>query len=76
VREYPDRGVVGWFYPKDASGTAAAVWFAKNDGHDGRYAVYLFDFDAIKPPATVPVLPATPPRPSSAPSATLTSGGL
>jgi hypothetical protein len=56
VREYPDRGVVGWFYPKDASGTAAAVWFAKNDG---RYAVYLFDFDAIKPPATKPAPSAT-----------------
>lgn len=56
VRDYPDRGVVGWFYPKDASGAAAAVWFAKNDG---QYAVYLFDFDAIKPPAA-----------ASAPSAT------
>jgi hypothetical protein len=64
VREYPDRGVVGWFYPKNASGTAAAVWFAKNDG---RYAVYLFDFDAIKPPAAAP---PTLPRPSPAHSAT------
>jgi hypothetical protein len=59
VRDYPDRGVVGWFYPKDASGAAAAVWFARNDGHDGPYAVYLFDFDAIKPPATLPTVPAT-----------------
>jgi hypothetical protein len=56
VRDYSDRGVVGWFYPKDASGAAAAVWFAKNEG---RYAVYLFDFDAIKPPATPPAQPAT-----------------
>ena len=56
VRDYPDRGVVGWFYPKDASGAAAAVWFAKSDG---RYAVYLVDFDAIKPPAAVPAQPAT-----------------
>jgi hypothetical protein len=56
VRDYPDRGVVGWFYPKDTSGAAAAVWFAKNDG---RYAVYLSDFDAIKPPATAPAPPAT-----------------
>jgi len=55
VREYPDRGVVGWFYPKDASGAAAAVWFAKSDG---RYAAYLFDFDAIKPPAPARDLPA------------------
>jgi hypothetical protein len=59
VRSYPDRGVVGWFYPKDAGGAAAAVWFSRNDGHDGQYAVYLFDFDAIKPPATPPALPAT-----------------
>ncbi|MBW8873503.1 MAG: tetratricopeptide repeat protein [Acidobacteria bacterium] len=49
VRDYPDRGVVGWFYPRDASGAAAAVWFAKSDG---RLAVYLFDFDALKPAAT------------------------
>lgn len=59
VRDYPDRGVVGWFYPKDSSGAAAAVWFAKADG---RYASYLFDFDAIKPPA--------PARPASTPAAT------
>ena len=51
VRDYPDRGVVGWFYPKDASGAAAAVWFAKSDG---RYAVYLLDFDALKPPSSGP----------------------
>jgi hypothetical protein len=56
VRDYPDRGVVGWFYPRDASGAAAAVWFAKKDG---QYAVYLFDFDAIKPPARAPSPPAT-----------------
>jgi hypothetical protein len=69
VKEYPDRGVVGWFYPKDASAAAAAVWFAKNDGHDGRYAVYLFDFDAIKPPATMPALPETSAQPLKPPSA-------
>jgi hypothetical protein len=63
VREYPDRGVVGWFYPKDASGAAAAVWFAKAEG---RHAVYLFDFDAIKPPAA----PSTTPEPASTPAAT------
>jgi hypothetical protein len=59
VRDYPDRGVVGWFYPKDASGAAAAVWFSRVDGHDRPYAVYLFDFDAIKPPAPAPAPPAT-----------------
>lgn len=46
VRDYPDRSVVGWFYPKDESGAAAAVWF-HDDG--GRYTVYLFDFDALRP---------------------------
>jgi tetratricopeptide (TPR) repeat protein len=60
VRDYPERGVVGWFYPRDASGAAAAVWFARSDGHDGRYSVYLFDFDALKPPAAAPSQPASP----------------
>ncbi|HEX4964224.1 MAG TPA: hypothetical protein VF173_25600 [Thermoanaerobaculia bacterium] len=57
VRDYPDRGVAGWFYPRDASGAAAAVWFAKNEG---RMTVYLLDFDALKPvdPQTVPQKPA------------------
>jgi len=58
VRDYPERGVVGWFYPRDASGAAAAVWFARNEGHDGRYSVYLFDFDALKPPAAAPGAPS------------------
>ena len=53
VRDYPSRGVVGWFYPKDESGAAAAVWF-RNDG--GRFTVYLFDFDALQPRS-----PAEPP---------------
>ncbi len=65
VKDYPARGVVGWFYPKDASGAAAAVWFAKSNGSDGGYAVYLFDFDALQPQA--PGVPAEPPR---APSTT------
>lgn len=66
VRDYPDRGVVGWFYPKDASGAAAAVWFAKSEGG---YAVYLFDFDALQPqtPGHAPGAPSEPPR---APTAT------
>jgi tetratricopeptide (TPR) repeat protein len=67
VRDYPDRGVVGWFYPKDASGAAAAVWFAKKDGG---YAVYLFDFDALQPqspgaPAEPPRAPQTPQKPAA-----------
>ncbi|MEA2600378.1 MAG: hypothetical protein QOF89_1370 [Acidobacteriota bacterium] len=72
VRDYPDRGVVGWFYPKDASGAAAAVWFAKSDGG---YAVYLFDFDALQPQGAgqtlgAPVEPPRPPQTSRTPSAT------
>jgi hypothetical protein len=55
VRAYPDKGVVGWFYPRDASGAAAAVWFEKREG---RLTVYLCDWSAL--PATVPPAPATP----------------
>jgi len=51
VRSYPERGVTGWFYPRDAGGEAAAVWFHKEDG---RTVVYLTDFDALHPPAAAP----------------------
>jgi len=51
VRAYPDRGVVGWFYPRDASGAAAAVWFHLDEG---RYTVYLHDFDALRPGPSEP----------------------
>jgi tetratricopeptide (TPR) repeat protein len=55
VRVYPDRGVTAWFYPKDASGAAAAVWFQKKAAAAGMIAeVYLLDFDAIQPPAPDP----------------------
>jgi outer membrane protein assembly factor BamE (lipoprotein component of BamABCDE complex) len=47
VRAYPERGVTAWFYPKDASGAAAAVWF-REDGPAPE--VYQLDFDAIRPP--------------------------
>lgn len=47
VREYPERGVTGWFYARDAQGAAAAVWFEKKG--DGQ-AVYELDFDALPPP--------------------------
>ncbi len=57
VRAYPDRGVVGWFYPKDASGAAAAVWFHEEGG---QATVYLLDFDALQP--RTPAEPAEPPR--------------
>jgi tetratricopeptide (TPR) repeat protein len=61
VREYPERGVVAWFYPKDATGAAAGVWFERKDGG---LVVYEADFDAIQPrrgPAPEPRPPARPP---------------
>jgi hypothetical protein len=55
VRGYPDRNVVGWFYPRDAGGAATAVWFHREEG---KLVVYLTDFDAVHPP---PPAPAPPP---------------
>lgn len=65
VREYPERGVTAWFYPKDASGAAAAVWFRKGDS---TIEAYQLDFDAIQPPAAA--TPGTPRRPAARPPAT------
>lgn len=65
VREYPERGVTAWFYPKDASGAAAAVWFRKGDS---AIEAYQLDFDAIQPPAAA--TPGTPRRPAARPQAT------
>jgi len=47
VREYPRRGLVAWFYPKDAGGGAAAVWFRKAGSGTG--PVFQVDFDAVDP---------------------------
>ncbi|HEX4496023.1 MAG TPA: tetratricopeptide repeat protein [Thermoanaerobaculia bacterium] len=54
VRAYPDHNVVGWFYPRDAAGAAAAVWFHREEG---KMVVYLTDFDALRPPVS-PAPPA------------------
>lgn len=59
VREYPERGVTAWFYPKDASGAAAAVWFRKEGPPGAAPEAYQLDFDAIQPPSAA----APPPRP-------------
>lgn len=67
VRDYPERGVTAWFYPKDASGAAAAVWFRKGEPSP---EAYLLDFDAIQPPSAP--RPAAPARPRSTPSPTAT----
>lgn len=40
--EYPDQGVLAWFYPKSAERDAAAVYFRK-DGE--RWVVFRTDFD-------------------------------
>jgi hypothetical protein len=61
VRSYPDKGVVGWFYPRDANGAAAAVWFEKRDG---KLTVYLCDWSAVPAPA-----PQISPAPPAAPAA-------
>ncbi|RPH55356.1 hypothetical protein EHM82_05460 [bacterium] len=66
VREYPERGVVAWFYPRDASGAAAGVWFERKDG---RLVVYEADFDAIEPRRDPPPAPRpTPPPPAPPPT--------
>ncbi|HYU33047.1 MAG TPA: outer membrane protein assembly factor BamE [Thermoanaerobaculia bacterium] len=44
IRDYPERGVTGWFYARDPRGGAAAVWFKKNGD---RQIVYQTDFDAL-----------------------------
>lgn len=58
VREYPERGVVAWFYPKDASGAAAGVWFETKGGVGGA-TVYLLDFNAITPRNEPPPAPVS-----------------
>jgi hypothetical protein len=55
VRELTDKGVVAWFYPKDASGAAAAVWFEKRSGAErGEMKVYRVDFEAIGAEGSTP----------------------
>ncbi len=46
IREYPDRGVVAWFYPTTEAGDAAAVWFRPDKA--GANTVYQVKYDAIK----------------------------
>lgn len=63
VKDYKDKGVSAWFYPKDASGAAAAVYFEKKGGET---RVYAANFDAIPGPAA-PGRPASPQSPPAAP---------
>lgn len=45
VRDYPEKGLQAWYFPKDEEGNAAAVFFRKKG--DG-FEVYRTDFDAVK----------------------------
>jgi tetratricopeptide (TPR) repeat protein len=46
IREYPDRGVVAWFYPTNEAGGAAAVWFRESK-KTGELEAYLIKFEAV-----------------------------
>jgi len=43
VRDYEDKGVTAWFYPKDEAGAAAAVWFRGKDKK-----VYRVNFNELE----------------------------
>jgi hypothetical protein len=46
IREYPDRGVVAWFYPTSEEGDAAAVWFRESK-KTGELEAYLIKFEEV-----------------------------
>ncbi len=43
-REFPEQGVVAWYYPKSEARDAAGVFFRQRDG---RWVVFRTDFDYI-----------------------------
>jgi tetratricopeptide (TPR) repeat protein len=43
VKNYPEKNVTAWFYPKDEQGNAAGVFF-----HTDKKTVYETKFDAVK----------------------------
>jgi hypothetical protein len=45
IKEYPERKVTAWFYPKDEGGDAAGVFFTEKAG---KTVVYQLDFNAVK----------------------------
>lgn len=47
LRDYPDRGVVGWFYKKEDGG-AAAVYFREKRKGQGNWQVYDMNYNAIE----------------------------
>jgi hypothetical protein len=73
VRDYADRKVAAWFYPKGPEGAAAAVWFERSGSGSAAARVYAADFDAVPPaaPSAQPSIqpPARrPPAPRRAPA--------
>lgn len=62
VRDYPERRLVAWFYPKDETGAAAAVWFQRLTTGPG--LVFQADFEAVNPRREAPGAPQ--PAPASA----------
>jgi hypothetical protein len=66
VRRFAEHGVSGWFYPKDPSGAAAAVWF---DQQGAVAKVYEADFDAVETEGAEPVRPTPPAAQKAAPGA-------
>ncbi|HEX2222568.1 MAG TPA: hypothetical protein VHN15_00025 [Thermoanaerobaculia bacterium] len=68
VREYKDKGVLAWFYPRDASGAAAAVFF-KKEGE--QLEAYAMSFEALPKDLRGPRAPAPrgPQRRPAAPAA-------
>ncbi|HSL82670.1 MAG TPA: hypothetical protein VLF66_07825 [Thermoanaerobaculia bacterium] len=44
-RDFPDQGVVAWYYPKSPARDAAGVFFRERND---RWVVYRADFDAVK----------------------------
>jgi hypothetical protein len=46
VRYFEKEDVTAWYYPKNETGAAAAVWF-RHDSKKDALAVYQVDFDAV-----------------------------
>ncbi len=46
IKDYTDKGVVSWLYPREDKGAAGVYFNEKN----GEWRVYQLDFDAVKVP--------------------------
>lgn len=46
-RDYPDQGIMAWYFPKSAARDAAGVWFRQRGN---RWEVYRIEFDAVGAP--------------------------